>query len=239
MEACIAQDGEAGVKRVSGMKTGGKGRERLARLLRESGVTGMEACARAFLLARYLKAETGCEVYILNPGKLRMIGQSAKKTGKEDALKLAKFIRRYPQEELSPVSLPAEREEEPRQLISMKQFQGKTRTALVNRLHTLGETGLKKKDPAAAGIREKRRALLQRDTLKTIAESRERELGAAEAERAVYKENYRGDRAGKRTGAVYHADTRSRARLGAGVYRVYRGGGIGSARRGRERTARG
>jgi transposase len=192
MEVCIAQDGEAGVQRVSGMKTDGKGRERLAGLLKESDVVGMEACAYAFLLARYLKAETGCVVYILNPGKLRMIWQSTKKTDKEDALKLAKFIQRYPQEELPLVSLPTEQEEELRQLISMKQFQVKTRTALVNRLHALyvlaGETGLKKKDLAAAGIREKRRALLRRDTLQTIAESIERELGVVEAELAVYKE---------------------------------------------------
>ena len=100
MEVCIAQDGLAVLNRVSGMKTDGKGRERLAGLLRNSDVVGMEACAYAFVLARYLLAKVGCVVYILNPGKLRMIWQSTKKTDKEDALKIAKFIQRYPEEEL-------------------------------------------------------------------------------------------------------------------------------------------
>jgi hypothetical protein len=40
----------------------------------------MEVCTYAFLLARYLQAAVGCVVYILNPGKLRMIWQSTKKT---------------------------------------------------------------------------------------------------------------------------------------------------------------
>jgi transposase len=66
-----------------------------------------------------------------------MIWQSTKKTDKEDALKIAKFIQRYPEEELPLVSLPTEQEEELRQLISMKQFLVKMRTALINRLHAL------------------------------------------------------------------------------------------------------
>jgi transposase len=192
MEGCIVTDGQSGVERVSGMKTDGKGRERLARLVRASDVVGMEACAYAFLLARYLQAETGCVVYILNPGKLRMIWQSTKKTDKEDALQIAKFIQRYPEEELPLVSVPTEREEELRQLISMKQFQVKTRTALINRLHAVyvlaGETGLKKQDVATAESREKRQVLLGNGTLRMIAESIGRELVAVEKELAFYKE---------------------------------------------------
>ena len=67
----------------------------------------------------------------------------------------------------------------------------KSRTALVNRLHALyvqaGETGLKKKDLAAAGSREKLKPLL-RGTLGMIAESIERELEVVETELTVYKE---------------------------------------------------
>ena len=192
MEVCIVQDGEAGVRRVSGMKTDGKGRERLARLLGESDVVGMEAGGYAFLLARYLKAEVGCTVYILNPGKLRMIWQSTKKTDKEDALKIAKFIQRYPEEELPLVSLPTEGEEELRQLIAMKQSLVKSRTRLINRLHALyvqaGETRLKKKDLCAAASREEMNVLLQNNTHKLIAESIERELEVVEREPAVFKE---------------------------------------------------
>ena len=153
-EVCVVTDGGVVVERVSRMKTGGKGRERSALLFRKSSVAGMEVRAYEFLSARRLLAEAGYAVYILNPGKLRVIWQSTKKTGKEDALKIAKFIQRYPEEELPLVSLPNEREEELRRLTAMKQFLVKTRTALVNRLHALyvqaGETGLKNKDPAAA-----------------------------------------------------------------------------------------
>ena len=112
-----------------------------------------------------------------------MIRQSTKKTDKEDDLKLAKFIQRYPKEELPLVRLSAEREEELRWLTAMKQFPVKTRTALINRLHALyvqaGETGLKKKDPAMAESREKRKARPCGGTLGMIAESIERELEAA------------------------------------------------------------
>jgi transposase len=169
MELCIVTDGEAGVERASRMKTGEKGRKRSARLLRESDVAGTEACASAFLLARYLQAESGCTVYILNPGKLRMIGQSTKKTDKEDALKLAKFIQRYPEEELldlTPlVSVLTEREEGLRRLISMKQFQVKTWAALINRTRTpyvlAEETRLKKKAlPQREAVKSGRRCCI-------------------------------------------------------------------------------
>ena len=192
LEVCMVTDGKSGVERVSGMKTDGKGRERLARLLRESDVVGMEVCTYAFMLKRYLMAEAGCVVYLLSPGKLRMIWQSTKKTDKEDALKIAKFIQRYPEAELPLVRLPTEQDEELRQLISMKQFLVKTRTALINRLHALymtaGETGLKKKDLATAECREKQRGLLRGDTQRMIAESIERELGVVETELAAFKE---------------------------------------------------
>jgi transposase len=104
-------------------------------------------------------------------------------------LKIAKFIQRYPEEELPLVSLPTEKEEELRQLISMKQFLVKTRTALINRLYAgAGETGLKKKHLAAVKSRELLRALLRTGTRRMIAESLERELEAVEKELAAYKE---------------------------------------------------
>jgi transposase len=149
MEFCVVKDDKAVV-------------ERLSWLLRK--VIGMEACASAFVLACYLKQEVGCTVYMVNPGKLSMIWQSTKKTDKEDALKLAKFIQWYPEKALSPVSLPTRREEELRRLIAMKQFLVKTRTALINRLYALyvmaGETGLKKNDLVRVAGREKVKGLL-------------------------------------------------------------------------------
>jgi len=43
-------------------------------------------------------------VYALNPGKLRVIWDSIKKTDKDDALKPARHIQRYPGKELPVVS---------------------------------------------------------------------------------------------------------------------------------------
>jgi transposase len=121
VEVCVVK---AGVERMSGMRTDGKRRERLSRLLRKGDVVGMEAWAYAFVPARYLKREVGCTVYILNPGKLGMIWQSTKKTDKEDALKLANFIQRYQEEKLPLVSLPAEREVNTVILVHRKQLMG-------------------------------------------------------------------------------------------------------------------
>jgi transposase len=74
----------------------------------------------------------------------------------------------------------------------MKQFQVKTRTALINRLHAVyvlaGETGLKKQDVATAESREKRQVLLGNGTLRMLAESIGRELEVVEKELAFYKE---------------------------------------------------
>jgi hypothetical protein len=111
----------------------------------------MEACVYAFALARYLKRQTGCAVYVLNPGKLAMAGKTARKTDKEDARKTARFIRRYPEDELgSPVS--------------MKGFLAQLRTQAAHRLRTVyertGITDLKKSGLAKAESREKQTARL-------------------------------------------------------------------------------
>jgi transposase len=104
----------------------------------------------------------------------------------------AKCIPRYPEAELPLVSVSTEREADLRQLISMKPFQVKTRTALVNRLHVLyvvaGETGLKKKDLAVAASREQRKVLLRNDTQRMLADRIERELEVVETELRAYKE---------------------------------------------------
>jgi hypothetical protein len=66
----------------------------------------MEACAYAFSLARYLKRQTGCAAHALNPGKLAMTGKPARKTDREDA----RFIQRYPEEELLLAKVPTAEE---------------------------------------------------------------------------------------------------------------------------------
>jgi len=52
----------------------------------------------------------GCTVYVLNAGKLHMIFNSLRKTDKEDALQIAKFIQRTPEGELPKVVIPSDQE---------------------------------------------------------------------------------------------------------------------------------
>ncbi|EMN88852.1 hypothetical protein LEP1GSC108_1088 [Leptospira weilii str. UI 13098] len=46
-----------------------------------------------------LQNQYSTQVIVLNPGDLAMIYQSLKKTDKEDSLKIARLIQRYPKEE--------------------------------------------------------------------------------------------------------------------------------------------
>lgn len=191
MEICILCDGMDS-QRFSGVKTDDIGRARLAALLNKTDIVAMEACSIAFLLARFLKQSVGCTVYILNPGKLQMIWKSTRKTDKEDARKIASFIMRNPEEELPLVSLPDEKEEELRNLVSMKQFLTKVRTSLINRLHAIylqaGITGIKKSNLASPGKRQDQIALLSNPTHLLIASSIEKELSITDEQITTFKD---------------------------------------------------
>jgi transposase len=89
LEVCIVCDG-AKPLRYSGIKSDATGRNRLAGLLRPGDVVAMEASGYAFMLTRFLERPVGCAVYILHPQSLRVIGDSTRKTDKEDAYKASK-----------------------------------------------------------------------------------------------------------------------------------------------------
>ena len=132
--------------------------------LRNADKVGLEACSLAFSLSREISEKTGAKVFVLNPGKLKVIYESTKKTDIEDALKLAKLIQRFPEEELPIVPLPTEREEKNRALISEEEFWTKERTRLINRLHSLyvraGFTSLTKADLKSSQSRDLQRKQL-------------------------------------------------------------------------------
>jgi transposase len=134
MEVCIIES-----KRIErhGLTTDEKGRRILSLLLRKTDVVGYEVCSYGNRLARTLQNEVGCTVTPLNAGELRIIWKSRKKTDKEDALKIAKYLRDTPEEEQCVVPLPTEEEEAFRSDISMKEFLKRERVAAINRLHAL------------------------------------------------------------------------------------------------------
>jgi transposase len=142
MQVCAVTKANAAVER-RGMKTDEKGQQMLCSFLRKEDVVGMEVCGYANKLARILKKQVGCEVLLFNPGGLAMVWKSRKKTDKEDALKIAKYVRDTPAEERVEVPLLSEEEETFRADITMKAFLNKERGMAINRLHALyGNEGI-------------------------------------------------------------------------------------------------
>jgi transposase len=136
MQVCAVKEDGAEIER-RGLLTDERGRQMLCSFLRKEDIVGMEACGYANKLARMLEKQVGCEVYLLNPGALVMVWKSRKKTDKEDALKIAKYLRDTPLEEMLEVPLLSEEEELFRSDITMKEFLKKERGMAINRLHGL------------------------------------------------------------------------------------------------------
>jgi transposase len=188
MEVCIL---EGQNKERKTLRTDAKGRKALMMLLRKSDRVGMEMCCCAAMLTREIRREVGCVVYDLNAGALRIIWKSRKKTDKEDSLKIAKYIRDTPVEEMVTVELPGKEEEAFRADISMKTFLKKERTAAINRLHSLyareGITDVTKKDLKGAEGRSKRRSELTLE-MQQVAVVLEEQLEMFEKQIAVAEE---------------------------------------------------
>lgn len=118
-------------------KTDEKGIERLCSKLKSTDRVGMECCSFAFYLAKVLQTRVGCHVLVLNAGDLAIIYRSVKKTDQEDSGKLAWLLHRLPDTELPVVTLPNEKEEHRRALVSELGSKKKARTVLINRFHSL------------------------------------------------------------------------------------------------------
>jgi transposase len=155
---CMILDEKAKNQQFNG-KTDEVGLERLATRLNQDDLVGIEAGNNAFNLARFLMTRVGCQVVILNPGKLKMIYQSLKKTDKEDALQIARLLQRNPVEELPTVPLPTKKEEEERAIVSELIRYKADRTRYINRLHSVfldaGITTITKADLKTVANREK------------------------------------------------------------------------------------
>jgi transposase len=142
MQVCTVNGENSGIERRD-LKTDEKGRRQLCSFLRKEDLVAMEVCGYANMLARILMKQVGCEVRLLNPGALAMIWKSRKKTDKEDALKIGKYLRDTPEAERVEVPLLSEEEEGFRADITMKEFLKKERTMAINRLHAFyGNEGI-------------------------------------------------------------------------------------------------
>lgn len=172
--------------------TGSEGYWRLCQKLGKNDLVAIESCALGFYLAREIIRTVGCEVHVLNAGQLAIIYRSTKKTDLEDAAKLSWILMRFPPEELPVVELPSEKELKRRALVSELGHLKKTRTKLINRLHSLyvrvGITDVQKKDLKTAIARETTRERLSGYTLfeairiEKVVEILESQIAGIEAE---------------------------------------------------------
>lgn len=109
----------------------------LLRWLKADDTVILEAGSRAFSLAKLIEKKAGCRVHVLNPGKLKTIYASLKKTDREDALKLAKIAQRNPEDELPIVPVPSDKQEYYRRLSTEQTHVSEMYTMVINRLNAL------------------------------------------------------------------------------------------------------
>lgn len=140
-------------------QTNPSGRKLLYRKLLATDRVAIEVCSLGMVMAKEIQKEVGCEVVLLNPSQLVLIYRSLKKNDKEDALKLARLVQKYTNEELPKVELPTEHEENLRQILTEIRQLKNDRTKEINRLHAIfvecGITEIKKKDLATIDNRNK------------------------------------------------------------------------------------
>ena len=140
-------------------QTNPSGRKTLYRKLLATDRVAIEVCSLGMVMAKEIQKEVGCEVVLLNPSQLALIYRSLKKNDKEDALKLARLVQKYTNEELPKVELPTEHEENLRQILTEIRQLKNDRTKEINRLHAIfvecGITEIKKKDLATIDNRNK------------------------------------------------------------------------------------
>ncbi|OLY64790.1 IS110 family transposase [Leptospira santarosai] len=129
----------------------------LLKWLTQNDIVGLEAGTQSFRIAKSI-LNKGIQVIVLNPGDLATIYQSLKKTDKEDSLKIARLIQRYPMEELPVVPVPTDEEEDNRRLCTEQENWTRQLTQGKNRLHSLftqaGLTEITKKHLRTKSSRE-------------------------------------------------------------------------------------
>ena len=125
-------------------------RKELYKKLLPTDRIAIEVCSLGMVMAKEIIQQVGAEVVLLNPSQIALIYRSVKKNDKEDALKLARLVKKYKNEELPKVELPTEHEENLRQILTEIRQLKNDRTKEINRLHAIfvecGITEIKKKD---------------------------------------------------------------------------------------------
>lgn len=131
-------------------KTNPESRKELYSRLKATDTIAIEAGNMAFIMTEEFEKLTGNKIYNLCTRKLFDIYLTDKKTDKEDALKLAKFIKNHDEEDMPIVLPPTEDQKRQRKIISEYSSLQKERVNKINRLHAVfehcGLTDVKKND---------------------------------------------------------------------------------------------
>lgn len=126
------------------------GRQKLIQRLQPGDYVVLEGGSSSAYLARYILKNSKADVFMLNPCKLHIIFETAVKTDKQDAVKLAKYIRDFNPENWCLIPIPTEEESSERSVINSYIFQKEERTKCINKLHAVfnlnGVSYLKKSD---------------------------------------------------------------------------------------------
>jgi transposase len=138
--------------KIKEYETTKKGKMSFIKTLSKNDVVAMETGNGSFVFAKQIMDKVSSKTHVLNAGKLHIIFKSMKKTDKNDAINIAKFIQRIPEEELPTVNLPTEEEMYIRSLMNERERAVKNRTSTLNSIHNLfwnnGITQLNKSDIA-------------------------------------------------------------------------------------------
>lgn len=126
------------------------GRQKLVKRLKPGDYVVLEGGTSSAYLARYILKHSKADVFMLNPCKLHIIFETAVKTDKQDAVKLAKYIRDFNPENWCLIPIPSEEESSERSVINTYIFFKESRTKHINKLHAIfnlnGVSYLKKSD---------------------------------------------------------------------------------------------
>ncbi len=113
-----------------------EGRAEWLAALTEKDTVAIEGGTSSNDFARELMA-TGANVVVLNPGKLHIIFQSQRKTDKNDAVKIAQYVRDTHSSSICSIEVPTEGESLLRQIINSYDFAKRSRTQYINKLHSI------------------------------------------------------------------------------------------------------
>jgi hypothetical protein len=105
----MAVIGKTGKVTLSNGWTSIEGRQALYRKLDKTDTVALEAGNGACVMVKEMIDQVRCEVVILHPGKLALLYGSMKKRDKEDALKRARIIEQFRDDQLPKVAFPSDR----------------------------------------------------------------------------------------------------------------------------------